>query len=291
MEYNRVKKENEQLKQIIGVLSLEVEKTKKRTAVKELNLEKVAGISRSLVASVLGLSRAGLYRQDNKILDRDEILREKILQVLSANPSYGHRRIALALGVGKRSVRRVMKKFGVKPYKRLARWRKRRDERRPPEKFANLIKNSWPIRPGLVYVSDFTYSKYKDKYRYLATLMDLFTWEIIGWDIAAKHTTEPVGNALIDAAINTGHSPQIIHSDQGAEYASRGYLKLAGSLGIQISMSKKSSPWENGYQESFFNNFKTDLGLEFDRFNSVGELIEAIHQTINYYNQERFTAL
>ncbi len=52
-------------------------------------------------------------------------------------------------------------------------------------------------------------------------------------------------------------------------------------------MSKKAPPWENGYQESFFNNFKTDLGLEFDRFNSLGELVEAIHQTINYYNQRR----
>ena len=71
------------------------------------------------------------------------------------------------------------------------------------------------------------------------------------------------------------------------EYSSKGYTNLAKSLGIQISMSKKSSPWENGYQESFFNNFKTDLGLEFERFPGIGELIEAVHQTINYYNKER----
>jgi len=58
-------------------------------------------------------------------------------------------------------------------------------------------------------------------------------------------------------------------------------------LGIKVSMSKKASPWENGYQESFFNNFKTELGLEFERFNTMGEFIEAIHQTINYYNQYR----
>ncbi len=118
-------------------------------------------------------------------------------------------------------------------------------------------------------------------------MMDLFTREIVGWDISGKHTTELVGNALIDAVITIGQAPKIIHSDQGAEYDSEGYINLAQSLGIQISMSRKSSPWENGYQESFFNNFKTDLGLEFDRFNSVGELVEAIHQTINYYNNER----
>lgn len=52
-------------------------------------------------------------------------------------------------------------------------------------------------------------------------------------------------------------------------------------------MSKKASPWENGYQESFYNNFKTDLGLEFDRFETMGEIIAAIHQTITYYNRKR----
>lgn len=233
------------------------------------------------------MSRATLYASNHKLADRDEALREQIFQILEVNPSYGHRRVALALGLGKRRIRRVMKKFGIKPYKRLARWRKRRDERRPPEKFVNLVKGAWPIRPGLIYASDFTYLKYRDKYLYLATLMDLFTREIVGWDISGKHTTELVGNALIDAVLTKGHAPKIIHSDQGTEYASAGYVNLANSLGIQVSMSKKSSPWENGYQESFFNNFKTDLGLEFDRFNSVGELIEAIHQTINYYNQER----
>ncbi len=54
-----------------------------------------------------------------------------------------------------------------------------------------------------------------------------------------------------------------------------------------VSMSRKRSPWENGYQESFYDNFKTDLGLEFDRFDFLGELITAVHQAITYYNQDR----
>jgi len=52
-------------------------------------------------------------------------------------------------------------------------------------------------------------------------------------------------------------------------------------------MSAKASPWENAYQESFYDNFKTDLGLEFKRFETIGEFVEAIHQTINYDNNER----
>lgn len=76
------------------------------------------------------------------------------------------------------------------------------------------------------------------------------------------------------------------------EYTSKEYTGFLESLGVQISMSRKASPWENGYQESFYNNFKTDLGLEFDRFQTLGEFVAAIHATINYYNTTRIhTAL
>lgn len=180
-----------------------------------------------------------------------------------------------------------MRKFGIKPYKRKARWRKRRDERRLPAPYQNLIKGSCPIRPGTTLVGDFTYIQYQKKIFYLATFMDLFTREIVGWSISHKHTKELIIEALLDAIKHLDHLPRIVHTDQGSEYTSKEYTKFLSSMGIQISMSKKSSPWENGYQESYYNNFKTDLGLEFDRFPSLGKFILGIHQTINYYNKHR----
>lgn len=180
-----------------------------------------------------------------------------------------------------------MKLNGIKPYKRKARWRKRRDERRPEAAFSNLIKGRFPIVPNLFWVSDFTYLKYHNQYLYLATLMDLYTREIVGWYLTDRHTGDLVTEAFLDAFQNTGLLPELVHSDQGSEYNSKKYLELMKRLGVKVSMSKKSSPWENGYQESFFNNFKTDLGLEFDRFNTLGEFVEGIHQTINYYNNTR----
>ena len=180
-----------------------------------------------------------------------------------------------------------MKLYGIKPYKRKGRWRKRRDERRLPQPYLNLIKGSCPILPGTVLIGDFTHITYQSKILYLATYMDLFSREVVGWHISSKHTKELVLEAMLDAIKYLGHTPKVVHTDQGSEYCSKENLSFLESLGIAISMSKKASPWENGYQESFYNNFKTDLGLEFDRFNSLGELIVGIHQTINYYNKER----
>jgi putative transposase len=246
----------------------------------------------SLVCGTLGISRTVVYQPNLKLQAKQEQLRQQILDVLSTNPGYGHRRIALALGVGKKRIRKVMRLFGIKPYKRKARWTKKRDLGKPESGYINLIKSSCPIRPGVILVGDFTRIPYQGGVVYLATFMDLYTREIVGWNVSTKHTSELVINAFFDAVKTLGKMPKIIHTDQGSEYNCKEYTTLLEKLGIQISMSKKGSPWENGYQESYYDNFKTDLGLEFDRFSSLGELIEAIHQTIVYYNQTRIhTAL
>lgn len=205
---------------------------------------------------------------------------------METNPSYGHRRVALALEIGKKRVRRVMKLFGIKPYKRKARWTKKKDWGNPLSKFPNLIKGSCPIKPRVYFAGDFTRLAWNQRIIYLATFMDLFTREIVGWSISTRHTTELVLEAFLDA-IKTVGKPVVAHTDQGAEYNSKDYTNFLEGLGIQVSMSAKASPWENGYQESFYDNFKTDLGLEFERFETIGEFVEAIHKTINYYNHER----
>jgi len=180
-----------------------------------------------------------------------------------------------------------MNLYGIKPYKRKARWTKRRDERRPEAIYQNLIKGSFPIVPNHTWVSDFTYLRFNSQFIYLATFMDLYTREIVGWQLSVRHTKELVINAFLDGFQNKGILPKIVHSDQGSEYNSKEYVKLMTNLGVTISMSNKSSPWQNAYQESFYNNFKTDLGLEFDRFDSIGHFVEAISQTISYYNHKR----
>jgi len=246
---------------------------------------KLTGLTKTLIAKVFGLTRKSLYLKTvSKI--KDELLKNQILDCLAINPGYGHRRIALALGVGKRRARRVMKLYGIKPYKRKARWTKKRDKGKPDSGIPNLIKGSCPLTPNIVFASDFTRLKWNGKVIYLATFIDLFTREVVGWSVSTRHTYELIAEALMEAIVGYG-KPKIVHSDQGSEYTSKEYLKFVEGLNIKISMSAKGSPWENGYQESFYDNFKTDLGLEFERFETIGEFVEAVHKTINYYNKER----
>ncbi len=207
--------------------------------------------------------------------------------ILGIHLSYGHKRIALEFPLSKKRVLRVMKKYGIKPYKRRPKkLRKKDDEGKEATKWKNEIIGFCPVRPNIVWASDFTYIKFLGAFIYLATIIDVYTREIIGWNISVRHDTKLVLGALKHAVGRTGAVPVYLHSDQGSEYDAKEYEEYVLGKGATISMSKKASPWENPFQESFYSQFKVDLGYV-SRFETVEELIEAIYQTIFYYNNSR----
>jgi len=96
---------------------------------------------------------------------------------------------------------------------------------------------------------------------------------------------------LLDAIKKRGQLPQYFHSDQGSEYRSEEHANYLTKLGVVVSMSRKSSPWQNGRQESFYAQFKLELGNP-NRFETENHLCEAIWRQIYYYNHKRIhTAL
>jgi len=250
---------------------------------KELFPKKVTKVE---LAASLGVSRSSLYYQPKRP-GIDLEIKSQIESVMVDNPSYGHKRIALELKLNKKRIRRVMKKFDLKPYRRRPRKPNKKDDlNKPPTKYQNLIKGFCPIRPNVIWVSDFTYIEFQGRFIYLATIMDLYTREIIGWDISRFHNKELVIGALLNALTKTKISPIYIHSDQGSEYDSTDYTTLCETNGIKVSMSKKACPGENAFQESFYSTFKLDLG-SIGQFDTFGELIEALHLQIYKYNNKR----
>ena len=83
-----------------------------------------------------------------------------------------------------------------------------------------------------------------------------------------------------------GTSPDWFHSDQGSEYAAASFAELLALHGTSQSMSRKGCPWQNGFQESFYANFKLELG-DPSRLAHEGELVEAVNVQLAYYNRRR----
>ena len=243
------------------------------------------------LARRLGVSRSSLYYQP-KLPQKDWLLKQQIEAVLHDHPAYGHKRIADHTGINKKRILPVMKNFGLKPHRRRGRKpKKNKDLRQLAAPFENLLMQlPYPDRPGVIWVSDFTHIPFRGRWVYLATIMDLYSREVVGWSVFTAHSVQLTLLALIDALEK--HNPaSILHSDQGSEYKSRLYVNLVQGAGIAISMSHKSSPWENGYQESFYSQLKVDMA-DTNRYQTLGELTAALYRHIHYYNYERIhTAL
>lgn len=217
------------------------------------------------------------------------MLKEQIEAVHKKHPAYGHRRVAIALGLHEEKIRRVMKKYGIKPPRRKINHYCTKSI--PHRKYPNLIKDYVPEKPHSLWCSDVSFIKFQGKFWYLATIIDIFTRQIVAADIGKQHDSNLVLRTIKQAQENTSHIPDIFHSDQGTEFMAKQCTDYLESCKIQVSASDKASPWQNGYQESFFGKFKDEFGY-INRFETIGELIEYVYHQVYYYNNERIhTAL
>jgi len=245
--------------------------------------------SKKELAKQLGVSRQSLYYKP-KLPEKDLKLKQEIQKVMSKHKRYGHKRISDELDINKKRILRVMKLFHLEPLRRRRKPFKPEDQNQAPMDIPNLLKETIIDAPNLAYASDFTYLPYFNKFVYLATIEDVFTREIIGWEVSTRHNTDLVAKAMTNA-LQFHPAPMLAHSDQGSEYRSEIYRKLLKCFNIKCSMSQKASPWQNGKQESFYSEFKLELGHP-EAYPTLGELIEAIAKQIHYYNHERIhTAL
>lgn len=231
----------------------------------------------------MGVARSTLYYQP-RMPDRDWQLKQRIETILETHKDYGYRRVAQQLGLNKKPVQRVMQKFGIKAYRRRGRkWRRKSKEIQIH--YPNRLREVVPLYPSHVWVADFTYLPHHGSFVYLATVMDVFAREVVGWAVSTRHSLPLVQQALFAALLHRTR-PDIFHSDNGSEYDAAVFVGALTAVGTSISRITPGCPWENGYQESFYGRLKVSLG-DTNRFESLGELVYAVHQEIHRYNQSR----
>lgn len=244
--------------------------------------ENQPNVSKVRLAQTLNVSRQSLYYV-NKKDKKDWTLKIRIESVLRDHHSYGSRRIADELNLNRKGVQRVMRKFGIKPYRRRGgKWRK---IKRKEVIYPNLLQTIIPSYQNHIWASDFTELKYENFKVYVATVIDLFTREIVGVSISLRKGTPLVLQALYAALLHYPR-PTIFHSDNGREYDSKVFVSTLENFNTIISRIHPGCPWENGFQESFYDKFKVDFG-DPNRFHSFGELVAEIYRTIWIYNNTR----
>ena len=245
------------------------------------------------------VSRSGFYawagRDGSQRQRNDEALGARIERIhRDSGARYGSPRVhevlrREGLRCSNKRVARLMRELGLRA--RVSRLYRKGSGvvRRFFAKTGNLrLDEPSPTRTDQIWVRDLTYLRLGKRWRYLATVMDLFSRRIIGWTLARKRTTEVTLRALKRAISARTPKPGLLfHSDRGIEYSAYGYQDFLRSRGIVPSMNRPRNCQDNAHMESFFHSLKAELTHR-RSFASDAELNASVAGYINrFYNEKR----
>ena len=206
------------------------------------------------MCEVAGFSRAGYYRflDPEKPAPADMDLRDEIQKIAVEWPSYGSRRMKRELkdrgwDVNRKRVQRLMREDN------LLCVRKRKfvvttDSAHGLKVYPNLAASMMLTGVDQLWIADITYIRLEEEFVYLAVILDAYSRRVIGW-----HLSDGLDDSLTQTALRMAVGQRVVgpglvhHSDRGVQYASGNYTDLLKANSIDISMSRKASPWEKDY--------------------------------------------
>lgn len=142
--------------------------------------------------------------------------------------------------------------------------------------------------PNKVWVTDITYIPCREGRLYLASILDLYTREIVSWRLYGHMETKLVLDVLKDAYEARNPEEGLTHhSDRGTQYASHDYREKLNEYGMEASMSRTGNCYDNACAESFFSLLKKEL-MQGKRFQTKQEAYTEIYRYIEFfYNRKR----
>ena len=244
------------------------------------------------ICEILDVNRSSFYYQPRE--DPSEaVLRAEIEKLAGAYPRYGYRRITQLLvrqgySVGTRRVARLMKDNDLLVcVKRASRTTRSLQGDKP---WRNLLEDLEICHQDQVWVADITYVRLKQRFIYVALLMDVFTRMIRAWHLSQHLNTSLTLKPLEDALRQS--APEIHHSNQGVQYLSKAYLSLLKEHDIEISIARRGCPWENGYAERLIRTLKEEE-VHLNDYQNIHEARDRIGHFITqvYYLKRPHSAL
>lgn len=252
------------------------------------------------MCSVLQVSRSGFYKwlsvgpsQQQK---RKQELTERITwHYWDTNRIYGSPRIHNELkkegyNVSERTVGLIMREKGLRSCMSRKFKVQTTDSKHDLPIAPNLLKQDFEAqKPNQKWVADITYIPCRQGRLYLASVLDLYTKQIVGWQLSDRMTTDLVVTALAQAY--TAKKPKkglIHHSDRGSQYASKEYHHKLKEYQIKASMSRKGNCYDNACIEAYHSILKRELIYSNPRFKTKQEAFEKMYRYIEFfYNRKR----
>ncbi len=215
---------------------------------------------------------AAKKRQASARQQSDERLLEVIHRVHRENFGvYGVRKVWHALqhesiDVGRDQVARLMRVAGLKG---MTRRRKVRTTIPTPSGVSSpdLVRRDWfQDAPDIVWVADFTHVLTREGWVYVSFLQDGFSRRILGFTVSTGKSSELVMRALEQAVSVRRRTDRrfvadgvIHHSDAGSQYTSLAFSQKLLDHGVNGSIGRVGTAYDNALMESTIGLFKSEL--------------------------------
>jgi transposase InsO family protein len=262
------------------------------------------------LCNTLDVSRSGYYAWIGRAPSPQAQRRVELLDAIRADYelgrcNYGSPRIHKALAergidVCVNTVAKLMRQADLhaKCCKRFraCRTTDSRHDYRPAD---NLVDQDFTAdAPDQKWLCDITYVQTEQGTIYLASVLDVYSRKIVGWQIADHLRAELCVEAL-SMAIRArrmpggggGGGPSLIHhSDRGVQYACDAYQQLLKEHQIVCSMSRRGNCYDNAMMESFHSTYKRELVYQQPggRFATQQEARRMTFEYIEvFYNRQR----
>ena len=176
---------------------------------------------------------------------------------------------------------RVMREYGEQNH----RGRALRPESKPISRLCATAKNQ-------VWSWDITYlnGPIKGLYYYLYLILDIFTRDIVGWEVweeeSAEHASHLIRRAVMAQNLRNTQEPLILHSDNGSPMKGATMLATLYELGVTPSRSRPRVSNDNPYSESIFKTFKYRPEFPTKGFSGLEDARSWCLRFVRWYRQE-----
>ena len=244
-------------------------------------------LSAAAQCRLLKVTRSSLYWRPAAVSGDDLLLMRRIDELYLAAPFYGSRRMVAALrrkgwAVNRKRVRRLMQVMRIE-----AIYQKPDTSRPHPEHvvYPYLLRGLAIDRPNQVWCADITYIPMAKGFVYLVAVMDWHSRLVLAWRLSAGMETGFCTEALQEALERYG-APEILNTDQGAQFTSAEFTGVLAASGIRISMDGKGRYLDNIFIERLWRSLKYE-DVYIKAYASVLEARRGIGGWLTFYNDER----
>jgi putative transposase len=252
----------------------------------------------AFMCRLLGVPRSTFYAWRNRAQSATAARRQELAghvrrAFAAARGTYGCRRVAAALNragiacsVG--LVADLMRELGLRACQPRAYKRTTVAGAQPVHSPDLIGRDFTAVEPGTRLVGDITYLRTGEGWLYLATVIDLATRMVVGWQTAEHLRTSLVVDALT-MANQHGHvrAGAVFHADRGCQYTSAEFTQFCIRNRVRTSVGRTGICWDNAAAESFFATLKNEM-YHRQRFDTRARARFAVAEYIEiFYNRQR----